>query len=44
MRRKKLGGAGPHHRGLEEEDACLLLFEVRSLLLCGVGFFGDQVF
>jgi hypothetical protein len=40
----RTGRASVIHRGLEEEEARLLLFEVRGLLFCGVGFFGDQVF
>jgi hypothetical protein len=40
----RVGRAGLIHRGLEEEEARLLFFEVRGSFFCGVWFFGAQAF
>jgi hypothetical protein len=41
---RRVGRAGLIRRSLEEEEARLLLFEVRGLPFCWVWFFGDQAF
>jgi hypothetical protein len=38
----RVSRAGLIHRGLEEKEARLLLFEVRGSFSCGVWFFGAQ--